>query len=155
MNWRRSFPVAMLVVALGCATNTAQQEPSIPRPTPTVVDSVSKTDSTTAQTSAFELFHPGNAVYDYRTVSVIHVTTGDTIPRADTTMVTGLVSAAFRWLQPDHLTIEAIINADSFVVRTALATPVQLPSRTDTLAVHVATGKVRSTSLQNTSQCEI
>jgi hypothetical protein len=145
----------MLVLALGCATNTVQQEPAISRPTPTVVDSVSKTDSTTARTSASEIFHPGNAVYDYQTASVIHVTTGDTIPRVDTTTVAGLVSAAFRWLQPDHLTIEAIINADSFTVRTGLATPVPLPSRTDTLAVHVATGKVRSTSVQSTPQCDI
>jgi len=148
------FYTATALAALGCAGTSTQQGPvSVPRPISTV-DSTSRVDSTTHRASLLQLFHPGNAQYDYRSVSLIRVTVGDTIPRADTISVSGLVGAKFQSVGTENLTIQASISTDSVVIRTGTSMPLRFATQVDTVRIHTATGKVAVQSFP-TNSCEV
>jgi len=139
----------MLVFALGCAKSVVYQDPTAPHPASAPVDSSVRRDSATSRVSVVDLFRSGNAVYDYHAVSTIRVATGDTIPRADTSIVTAVVSVIFEAPVRDNLTTQARITSDSIMVRTGINSIVRSNSRTDILKINTGTGKVRSTDSQN------
>jgi hypothetical protein len=148
MKARRAFYVAAVPIALGCAKTVVQQEPVVPHVIPSAIDSSSRVDRTSYRVSPVYLFHPGTALYDYRTLSTVRVATGDTVPRVDTTTVTALVSAVFQAVPSDNLTIQASIITDSITVRTGSGATVRYSPHTDTLKINTGTGRVSQDSVQ-------
>jgi hypothetical protein len=151
MKTRCAFYVATVYVTLGCTKTVVQQEPVAPRVISRVADSSSRTNPTSYRVSPVQLFHPGNALYEYRTLSIVHVTTGDSVPRADTTTVTALVSAEFQAVANDNLTIQASVTIDSIAVRTGSSTISQYHPHTDTLRISTSTGRVSRVNAQKIS----
>ena len=151
---RFAFYIILLEAALGCTTSTVQQEPIATRPVRAAVDSVPRSDLGSSRSSAAQLFHSGTVVYDYRTISIARATAGDTVPRADTTTVTALVSATFKALVTEDLTIQAQIRADSIVVRTGSIMPALIAPQVDTLRISTTSGKVSRIASQK-RECDV
>lgn len=152
MTTRRALFITTAVTALGCLRKTPNQVPAVAPHA--VLDSTSRIDSATHQSSLLQLFHTGNARYDYRTTSIVRITMGDTTPRVDTTSVSALMSATFRPIGTNNLTIQAIITADSVAIRTGSSASVQLPAHVDTIRINAATGK-HALSSQPTTSCNV
>jgi hypothetical protein len=149
MKTRATIYTATFAITLGCAGKITPREPAVLHailPTP---DSVLQTDFTNHYASAKQLFHLGNALYDHRSVSIVRVTIGDTIPHVDTTTVRALISASFEPLASDSLTIQADIIMDSITIQTRLGSPIQLPSQADTLIINTFTGRVNVPRIDN------
>lgn len=153
MKTKYAFYMCVLV-ALGCTKKTIQQNPNVPHPASAVRDSIRQMDSTTSPISPVQLFHAGSVVYNYRTASIVRVVAGDTIPRVDTTTVTAVVLAEFQPLPDGYSTIQAVIGADSIMVRTGSSTAVQFASYVDSLRINLVSGKVTATYRPKAS-CDI
>ena len=142
MNSTRTSNAVLLVALLGCTQTVAQQNPAGIRPISVAADSVSQTDSSVRILTAAQLFHSGDAVYDYRTVSVVHAAIGDTVPRTDTSTVTAVFRVTFQQPAASSLTIQAHVLIDSIALRTGAGIVTQFPAQIDTLKVSTQTGKV-------------
>ena len=142
MNPRQLIYLVVLMVTLGCARSTVQQQPTPPRVVLVPADSGLRIDSAVYRFSPAVLFHSGNAVYDYRTLSVVRVTTGDSVARVDTTIVNALISAAFQAVGTDSLTIQAAVTVDSLKTRTGSGLPIELAMRIDTVRISRVSGRV-------------
>ena len=152
MNKKCAGVAGLFLVTLGCTTTTVPREPNVIRPTATTVDSVERVDSAVSRMSPGQIFRAGTAQYDYRTVSVVSVTAGDTVPRIDTTTVTALVSAIF---QPqDSRTIQARINVESMTVRAGSMTSTRRSGQSDTLKINTLNGTITRLSTPQ-SQCGV
>ena len=152
MKAREALHVITIAVTLGCAKSTVQQEATVVRPTVAPSDSTTRTASAADRVVAANLFRPGNVTYEYRSTSTVQVTMGDTIPRVDTSTVTGLISAFF---QPtNNLTIQVHITTDSTAVHTGGNSPIRFTPHTDTLTINTVTGKVGLVAQQRAS-CDI
>ena len=141
-------------MSLGCGKNIIQHEPTVRQPISITTDSTSRTDSAAHNILPTDLFRPGNAIYDYRTVSVVRVTLGDTVPRVDTSTVSALLSATFQTSGSDNLTTQVRITVDSITVQTRSSPILHFTPYTDTLRITTATGKVTLVGSQN-ALCEI
>ena len=153
MNSTRVFYSFLVIASLGCTQTVAQQDPISAQPS-IKTDSVSRTDSTIQLLTAAQLFHPGSIVYDYRTVSIVHTTLGDTVPRTDTSTITAVLHVMFQQPTGTSLTIQARVDTDSIASRTGIGSTIQFPIQTDTLKINTTTGKVEFPN-QNQSSCDI
>ena len=115
------FPVYVLSLALlGCVRQSTQRvEPAVP-----VNQPVTHTDSTGRLTShSLDIYQPGMAQYDYRSVSTIQLLANDSTARTDSTQVTAVLTATFSTVSGRQI-IEATLKADSILVVTQpLSTP--------------------------------
>ena len=149
MKTRQIVYIGLLALSLGCARAVIQQEPVIPRGPSAAGDSGIRGDSTIAPTSAAQLFRPGSVSYNYRTVSVVRVMMGDTIPRADTITVTALLGVTFSTAIGDNLTPLARIDVDSVAVHNGSVPSTRFPAQTESFRVNTTTGTVSSLSSKN------
>lgn len=98
--------VPLTVISLiSCSRRPAATTPPVFNTSPRVIP-----DSTPgSHNTLFAVYQPGNMTYDYRLTSVVQVTTGDSIPRADSTRLTAILTASY---SGDQLTT-VMIRADS------------------------------------------
>jgi len=129
--------IACLVVA-GCTTTTSPRvtqrpEPGIEKPA---------RDRSTPVNVDVSTYTPGRLQYYLQTFSVVHVTAGDSLHRADSTHLTGILTATLAAGRA-HNTVIAHVQSDSVSVATGSGTSIPLPpSESLTFTIDTQTGRV-------------
>jgi hypothetical protein len=102
------------VTFLGCMQQATQRaEPAGPISQPaSVIDSTSRLAS-----QLLDIYQPGIAQYDYRSISTIQLLANDSTSRTDSTQVTAILTATFAAVS-GRQTIEATLKADSILIVT-------------------------------------
>ena len=128
---------ACLVIA-GCTTTTSPRVPQRPRPG---IEKPSLDPSTPVNMDV-STYTPGRLQYYLQTFSVVHVTAGDSLPRADSTHLTGILTATLA-ASPARNTVIAHVQSDSVSVATGSGTSIPIPpSELLAFTIDTQTGRV-------------
>lgn len=142
-NWFRS-PIlyAASLAFLGCIRQTAQRvQPADPVNQPaSVIDSTNRPAS-----YLLDIYQPGIAQYDYRSISIIQLLTNDSSSRTDSTQVTAVLTATFTAVS-SRQTVEATLKADSILIVTQPLSvpPPSLQTQFIPLQIERTTGRLLS-----------
>jgi hypothetical protein len=128
----------VLLILAGCTTATS---PHVTQRPETRVEKP-PVDSSTAVDVDATTYAPGRLQYYLRTSSVVDVTTGDSIHRADSTLLTGILTVTLV-AGPVRNTVIAHVQPDSVSVATGSGTSIPiLPRELLAFSIDIQTGRV-------------
>jgi len=141
------IPVLFLA---GCTTTRPSPAPE--RPDPQVQKPI-RGDSSTSVRAATSPFDTGRLDYNFRIFSITHVLAGDSTPRADSSLVVGILIATLS-VSLSRNTVLARVKSDSVTVTTGSGTSVPIsPGELFLFTIDTRTGQVMQTNRQTTPDC--
>ena len=141
------IPVLFLA---GCTTTRPSPAPE--RPDPQVQKPIGG-DSSTLVTLAMSPFSAGRLDYNFRIFSITLAVAGDSTPRADSSLVVGILIATLS-VSPSRNTVLAHVESDSVTVTTGSGTSVPIsPGESFLFTIDTRTGQVVQANRQTTPNC--
>jgi len=110
-------------------------------------------DSSTSVRAATSPFDTGRLDYNFRIFSITHALAGDSTPRADSSLVVGILIATLS-VSPSRNTVLARVESDSVTVTAGSGTSVPIsPGELFLFTIDTRTGQVVQTNRQTTPDC--
>jgi len=147
------YQIEILIPVLFLAGCTATRpSPAPERPDPQVQKPIGG-DSSTSVRAATSPFGAGRLDYNFRIFSITHALAGDSTPRADSSLVVGILIATLS-VSPSRNTVLARVESDSVTVTTGSGTSVPIsPGELFLFTIDTRTGQVVQTNRQTTPDC--
>lgn len=135
----------------GCITTTT---PRVTRqPEPAGVGKSAQIDSSLSPNADGSTYAPGRLRYDLKSFSVVHVTAGDSTRGADSTRLTGIITATLV-ASPTRNIVNARVESDSISVATGSSTSVPIPpSEPLIFSINTQTGRVTPVNQEVRRDC--
>jgi hypothetical protein len=141
MSYSKQFWYLILTSSvIACASQTSRAGPVSPNAPIREVRSDSSALTTVLHTS---IYQPGNQRFDVQLKSTVQSTTGDSIPRVDSSWLTAVISAQYFLTGDQKSSIRANVEADSIklVSSTVGASGKTLPRELFTVSVDTTNGR--------------
>jgi len=147
------YQIEILIPVLFLAGCTATRpSPAPERPDPQVQKPIGG-DSSTSVRAAMSPFGAGRLDYNFRIFSITHALAGDSTPRADSSLVVGILIATLS-VSRSRNTVLARVESDSVTVTTGSGTSVPIsPGELFLFTIDTRTGQVVQTNRQTTPDC--